>query len=252
MVAEARALAESDASTIRLLLFARIDPDRDRARETLKRAAAADRRSPWPRYALAHLEARAGSWSEAQRHLDLALDLNPDHAPSRRLEAALYARAGRSDRAIDALSRWLAATRDGAGVDPAARAAARLDLAQLHLLDGEDAKALAVLRDVEGEPINSPRALALLAAVEQARGNPERALEAARAGERADPSATLPLVQQALLYEHHLGDAAAARAAWQRVLDVAGKRSDLAALVAIVRARVALERAEADAARSKP
>ena len=242
LAAAERARERPDVTS--LLLAARLEPDPDRARESIERALEIDPDSAWAHYALAHLEARSGNWAQAQKSLARALDLEPGHLRARRLEAALLERDGKREQAIAAYRGWLAASDSHPLVDGSARTLARLDLAQLYLLEGREGDALDVLEGLAGEESQAARRFAILAAVEQALGRPERAIEAAREAQLRDPEDPLPLVQQALLEEHWLENPERAREAWRRVLEVARERSDLSALILSLRARVALERSQ--------
>jgi predicted Zn-dependent protease len=242
LIEEARELAAGSPSTRNLLLAARVEPDLAAARELARRALAGDPGNPWCAYALAHLEARAGSWRTAQEHLARALELDPGHRAARRLEAMIVARAGRTQDAIEALELWVDVTRDDPRVSSSARVLAQLDLAHLLVVAREDERAREVLAGLAGEPLEQARRWCLLAAVEQALGRPQEALEAARAAAAADPGSVTPLVQEALLHQHHLDDPEAARAAWRKVLASLEGDTGLGALIQALRARVELER----------
>lgn len=237
-------------SPVSLLLAARIAPDRDLARGLMDEAIELDPDCAWAHYALAWSLATEGRWHEAQRRVELALALDPGHLSARRLEAGLMARDGDADT-IDAFELWLRITEDEPLVDPAARLAAKLDLAQLHLLDGHERRAREVLLSLADEAPTDARRECLLAAAEHADGHRRRALAAARRAAEAAPDDPLPMVQQALLLEDSFGDPAAARAAWERVLELSRKESDLAALILGMRARVALERSSPSVARAE-
>jgi tetratricopeptide (TPR) repeat protein len=239
----ARELATREPTVAHLLLAARLEPDELKARATLEQALALDRDCAWTHYALAHLDAKQSRWPQAQRGVARAVQVDPGNLAARRLEAAILARNGARSDAISALRAWLEVTRDNPLVDSATRVMAELDLAQLQLLEGNEPAAREVLLGLASDPTDSVRRDCLLAAVEQALGHPDRALNAARAAEARDPQASLPLEQQAILQEHALSDPAAARRAWERVLELARKSSDLGALILSLQARVALERA---------
>lgn len=240
---EARRLAEDEPTVVNLLLAARLDADAARATVSLDSALELDRECAWAHYALAYVAARSGRWADARTSLERALALEPGHLSARRLEAAMLARNGQRAEAIAALRAWLAVTRADALIDAPTRVLAQLDLAQLELLEGNQDEAHEILLGLAAEPNEAVRRLCLLAAIEQARGNPERALTAAREAEARDTEAALPLLQQAMLQEHELDDPAAARRAWQRVLELSSTDKDLGALILGLRARVALERA---------
>lgn len=241
--AAARELAEREPTVVHLLLAARLDPNPGEARATLEKAQQLDRDCAWTHYALAHLEAKLSHWPQAQREVARAVAIDPGHVPARRLEAQILARNGQRGEAIRALHAWLDATRDDPLVDSPTRVLAELDLAQLQLLEGNESAAREVLLGLASDPTDAVRRQCLLAAVEQALGHPDRALTAARDAEARDANAPLPLEQQAILQEHALSDPAAARRAWERVLEIARNTGDLGALILSLRARVALERA---------
>ena len=243
---EARDRAEAFPTPVTLLLAARVEADPDRARALIERALRIDVECAWAHYALAHLEAREGHWVEAQTRLARALEIDPGHLPGRRLEAAFLARDGKNTQAVDALERWLLLTENDPLVDPGDRFLAGLDLAQLHLLEGETGRARTLALFLTNEPEGGAATrLAILAAVEQARGDPERALRAAVQAEEADPDDPLPVLQQALLYDAWLGDPEAARAQWERLIEIAREQGDLGGLLQSMRARVELERSVA-------
>jgi tetratricopeptide (TPR) repeat protein len=243
LAAAAALRADTLPTPVTLLLAARIDDDPARARERVEAALEIDGRCAWAHYALAHLEARSGDWVEAGRRLERALARDPGLLPGRRLEAAFLARDGKHAEAIRALLHWLELTESDPLVDPTQRFLAGLDLAQLQLLEGEEGRARAVLLGLTDEPEEyRARRLVILAAVEQARDNPESALRAARRAEAVDAFEPLAVVQQAELYESWLDDPVRAREKWERLIDIASSSGDLSALLLGMRARVALER----------
>jgi len=169
----------------------------------------------------------------------------------------MLARNGRRDEARAALARWVEEASEDALVEPAQRAAARLDLALLWIQDGRPRRAREILTAMADEPYEPVRRLCLLAGAAHAEGRPRAALDAAERaertaraaaarGERAEAGA-LPVVQQAVLHEEG-GDTAAARDAWRRVVEGASGRNDLAALIQAMRARIVLERTEHEGA----
>ena len=238
----ARGQAEAEPDRLHLLAAARVEDDPAAARAWIERALAQAPDDAWAHYALAHREARDGDWVAAGRRLERALAIDPGHIPARRLETMVLARGADRDEAIAALARWL----HNAARDPLVSAReldqARLDLAQLLILDEQAEEARAVLAQLEEPERAGARVELVFAAVEQAQGRPVRALDAARAAGDQDPRATLSAVQEALLQEDWLGDRAAARAAWERVLARANEGSDLSSVLSGLRARAALER----------
>lgn len=247
LIEAARTRASSEPSEVALLLAARIEPDPARALDFARRAIDAAPQSAWPRYALAFLLAGSGDWIGCQTANAKALELDPGHRSAARLEAAILARSGRGNEAISALETWLEATAGDPRIAPDARADARLDLAQLLVQARRDEDARDVLAAVPDDASHGLRRACLEAAVEQGLGDPLAALEAARAAQARDPGELTPLVQEALLYQHHLKDPDGARRAWTRVLESVKDEEGLAALVEAVRARVALERNAAGA-----
>jgi tetratricopeptide (TPR) repeat protein len=230
------------------LLAARLERTPAESRAMLERALRKDADSAWVNYGLAFVQSRDGNWSEAQTYLKRALELDPAHLPARRLEAALLARDGKFDAAREAFGAWLEISRSDPRIEPRLRLAAELDLALVDVQSGHSRAArarLIALADTEGSAGDAGRRLCLLAAAEQGLGKPERALEAARAAESADPSSALPRVQQALIHEQWLQDPEAAKAAWGRVLSEAQSGGDLGDLIQGMRARVVLERLDA-------
>lgn len=238
----ARSLARDQGGVPALLLAARLEPESEVRRELLDAALEREPESAWVHYAIAHHEALAGRWSEASRRVDRALLIDPGHLGARRLETMLLARAGERDDAIAALQRWLRTAAPSPFVSQRELAEARLDLAQLMLLEGNPRAAGRVLEELVDGEVRSPRLYELLAAVEQDQQRPRLALAAAWQAEEEAPGDPLPLVQQALLHEEWLADPGAAREAWRRVVETARGGSDLATLLLVLRARAALER----------
>jgi tetratricopeptide (TPR) repeat protein len=213
----------------------------------VERALLLDPSSAWAHYALAHLEAKTRNWDAASRELQTAIGIEPTHLAARRLEAALLVRNGRADSAARALELWLDAAELDLRVDPAARLTAQLDLALLWVQLGEPSRARTLLLSLGGGEVDALRRLCILAAAEEETGRPRQALEAARAAEAVDPSRSLPLVQQAMLYEQWLDDRERARDTWQRLISGARSQGELSDLIQSMRARVVLERLDAQA-----
>ena len=236
---------ESPAS---LVLAARLEEDVNAARTLLLRALELDPLHVWAIYGMAHLFAEEGSWDQARHWIDRALEIDPGHLPSRRLQAAILTRSGARKEAAAALERWLRNAEKNALVDPRSRTAAKLDLALLWVLSKDTKKARNLLLSMADDPGEDVRRLCILAATRHAEGNYRAALRAAEEAEQAAVSegddSSLPIVQQAVLYDDALRDREAARAAWERVVEGASGRNDLGALIQAMRARVVLERAE--------
>lgn len=240
--------AREDESPASLVLAARVESDSASAKALLERALELDPSYVWAHYALAHWHARAGEWQTGRVFLERALELDPGHMPARRLEAAMLARNGQRSAAEAALERWIDVSQDDALVDPRARVATQLDLALLWVLDGKHARARELLGSLADSPYESLRRECLLAGAAHAEGDLDLALAAARRGEAAhareqgEPPA-LSLVQQAVILEEQ-GEGDLSRAEWERVVAAASSKSDLAALIQAMRARVVLERWE--------
>ncbi len=242
LLAQARERAQREPSVPSLLLASRLAEDLETAREDLEAALELEPHSAWVQYSLSHLEARSERWSQAGQHLERALLIDPGHLGARRLQTMLLARSGEGAKAIEMLNRWLELAGESPFFTQRELDEARLDLAQLYLLEGQPARAHRELRDMIDRRADDPRLQALLCAVLQAQGRPHLALASSRRAEELDPLAALPLVQQALLLEEWLGDPDAARDTWRRVLDSARGASDLGAVLLALRARAALER----------
>jgi len=240
--------ARREPSPARLLLAARIAPDPDLARGLMDEALELDPACAWAHYAVAWSLAKESRWGEAEERLQQALAIDPGHLPARRLEAGMIARGGKPEDAVEAFERWLRVSAGQPLVDPAERLGALLDLAQLHLLAGQGRRARELLVSIADEAPSSARRGCILAATEHDQGRDARALAAAREAAEDDPTDALPLVQQALLLEGSFGDPAGARQAWEAVLELSRRDSDLAALILGMRARVALERSAPAAA----
>jgi hypothetical protein len=242
LIERARERAAGEGGFLAHLLVARLDPDPAAALAAARASITADPKNPWGHYAEAYLLALGGDWTGAQASNARALDLDGGHRSAARLEAAILARAGKLDAAIIALRAWLDAVASDPRVAPSARVAARLDLAQLLVLARQDDDALAELVRLPEVGGASLRRACLEAAALQGLGRPGEALAASERAAAAEPNALAPLVQQALLQEHHLRDAQAARALWERVLASEGARAGLGSLLETLRARIALER----------
>jgi len=247
MIESARRAAAVEPTALSLLLAARVEPNAETAREFARLALQAAPANPWTHYAVAFLDARAAHWTRAAEGVAKALELDPGHRPARRLEAAILARSGDPEEAIEALELWIEAVENDPRVDPADRTFAQLDVARLYMLQGDEEQALEVMRSVPETPSQRVRRSCLEAAIEQGLGHVERALAASRAAQKADPNDVTPLLQEALLQQYHLKDSKAAREAWERVLASARKNVGLGALIDGLRARVTLERFEASA-----
>jgi tetratricopeptide (TPR) repeat protein len=240
--AAAQARIEAGPDLVGLLLAARVAPDAESARVLLDRALEVAPDSAWSHYALAHLEAREGRWRVAGERVDRALLADPAHAWAWRLKTQILARGGPREQCIGELKQWIEAARGNPFFQRSEVDAARMDLAQQLLLDGESEDAREVLAQMDGSTQAGARCQQLTAAIDQAESEPEAALASARLAAEADPTDALSLVQQALLEEDWLGNPEEARQLWQSVLEVSSTRGDLAGLLLSLRARAALER----------
>jgi len=240
-----RERAASEGGFLPLLSLARLEPDPATALAAARAAIAVAPQNPWGHYAEAFLLAASGDWVAAATSNARALELDGGHRSAARLEAALLSRAGKLEAAIIALRAWLDAVEADPRVSPEARAAARLDLAQLLVLVREDDAALAELARLSDEGSVGVRRACLEAAALQGLGRPAEALAASQRAAAIEPAALVPLVQQALLEQYHLRNPQAARVLWERILASEESRAGLGSLIETLRARIALERGAA-------
>ena len=105
-----------------LVLAARLTLDPVRARELLDEAQALDPTCIWALYGLAYLDARGGESRAALVLIELALELDEGHLPSRRMEARLLQRLNELVRARHALESWLEDAAQDPRVGPEERA----------------------------------------------------------------------------------------------------------------------------------
>ncbi len=239
-----RRLAEERPTPLAWYLAARLEEDPLAARLLLQKALELDPGMSWAHYALAHVAARAGDWGAARGELERTFELLPSHLPALRLYGWFLAEAGETGRAIDALQAWLERSDQDLLATDRLRDEVRLDLALAFNADGQESRAAELLRGLAPGDVDEVRRLTAIAVVEQGRDQISSALEAARAARRADPSALLPVVQEAMLLELWIDDPAAAREAWTEVLRLAMASDDLAAGLQRFRAAVHLERLE--------
>jgi tetratricopeptide (TPR) repeat protein len=233
------------------VLAARLEPDAHAAAALCERALAADPACAWAWYGRAFQAMRIKDWREARDSVARALELDPGHLRTRRLEALLLARGGSLDEAIEALEQWLDHARADATMALRSVREAELDLALCYVLADEARRAKRLLEGLEPGDVDEARRFEVLAACEQALGEWQRALDAARRAEGFAPDDPLALVQQALLFQYWFEEPAAAEAAWERVREVAGEGEDLLSLLQRARAQVRVERARQNAAASE-
>lgn len=243
---------EESPDLVALLLSARVASDGARSRELLDRALEVAPDSAWSHYALAHREALDGRWRVAGERVERALLADPAHPWAWRLKTQILARGGPREQGIRELELWIESARRNPFFQRAEVDAARMDLAQQLLLDGDPQDARDVLAGMDGSARAGARCQQLSAAILQAEEEPAAALEAARRAAVADVSDPLSLVQQALLEEDWLGNPAAARQVWEAVLEVNEARADLAAVLLSMRAQAALERLQLQTAPAAP
>lgn len=246
-----RDLAETRISVANLVLAARAARDPVVSSGYLVRAVELDPGSAWAHYGIAHSHLRRRMqyrWSEARLSLDRALLADPGHLWARRMESWMLSQEGSSDKAAEALERWLVVTEGDPRVSSERRTEARIDLALIWVLSGRIEAAREELRALTGNPVDRSRRLAVLAVAEQEGGDIASALDASRRAYLADGSSLLPLVQEALMHQYWTGDLDAAEAQWEVIVDAAEDSGDLGALLQSFRARVELERMAAEGA----
>ena len=241
MGAAALLLAQRDPRPTWLILAARLTADREQAKALLKQAIGLD-----PDCADAHLGLAALAlegdeqyrWRSAKESLADCLASHPGHMGARRLEAWMFSQEG-NPAAPAALARWLIAGDGDPRVRHTDRVAAALDLAALFLGAQDPERALEILDRLQGESHQRPRRLTLLAVARSESGDEDGALWAVSAAIRADPTNSLPRVQEALLLVSK--DPLVQAEAWDRVVQVAGEGegTELAELIQGLRAQVA-------------
>lgn len=242
------ARAEERPTVAAYVLSARAETDVIAAESQLGKALALDPTCAWAHYGRSHVlledRTRVDRWNQARQALDRALELGPGHLRARRLEAWMAAEEGGRQGAEGLLVRWIEAAEGDPRVDGAEVVSARLDLALLLLLRGEDGDALDLLEGLEGTRAERARRLALLTVARQEAGDVLGALDAAlRAQGAAAGSRVLSLVQEALVLELFLGRPEEAEERWRAVAASAEGAASLGELIQGLRARVRLERA---------
>jgi len=216
-----RARAETDPSPAAFVLAARLEPDLPSARALLEEALALDPDCVWAHYGLAHTAFRAGEYRSAEDHLASALEIDPGHLPSRRLETLMLARRADEELAIDALELWIERARREALTAPSALLDAELDLAILAARAGDRKRVEELCRALVDEGGDAASALLVLAATRAAAGDLEGADAAIDRALELEPEGTLPRVHRALVAEARGVDAATARAVWTDVVEQA-------------------------------
>lgn len=247
-----RRAAENQPTSLAWFLAARIEDDGPAATLLLQRALELDPAMTWAHYGLAHVAARSGNWGLAREELDQAFSLDSGHLPSLRLYAWLQAEGGDLERAALAYESWLLHADEDLLATQSTRERVTLDLALVHLADGDEERAAERLATLVPGRVDEVRRLSCLAAIEEARDRIDAALRAASAARDAGPGALLPIVQEALLLEYWRGDLVAARDAWREVLRLSDESLDLAAGLQRFRAELHLERLERTLAETQP
>ncbi len=239
-----------------LILAARVETDGLAAESLLRRALELDPVCSWAHYGLSHvlLEKRLqpDRWSLARTSLERALEIEPGNLRARRLEAWMLAEEGSRDVAEARLRRWLEEADGDPRVSRVEAVEARLDLALLLLLRGEDRRAARLLEDLEGESVGRARRWMLLTVARQEGGDLLGALDATLRAQGAAAGEVLPLVQEALLSEAFLDRPEVASALWEEVAELAGDGATIGDLVQGLRARVRMERSRAAAEGETP
>ncbi len=243
--AEYKKRAEEKPDVVRLLLAARLEPDRAAATDLIGRARKIDDACAWCPYALAWLAARASDWPEVRSQLERAHKTDPGHMPTRWFEVWMLARAGGGAEALDALESWLDKARGDWRLDQSQIRSAEVDHALLALLGGSPGDAKKILADADPRGVEPGKIEMVVAAIREAGDDPRGALRAAEEAEKLRPGDLLPVVQQALLHEFWLREPDAAEAAWTRVLALSRANPELGSLLERMRARVRLERLQA-------
>jgi hypothetical protein len=232
----------AEGGVVELVAAARLETDPAAARALLERAVVLDATCAWVPYARAFLAARESDWSAVEKQLARARELDPGHLPTFWLESWALARGGDPEAASEALTVWVERAQGDARIDPHLVRGAELDLAVLSVIVGEPKLAREWLDKLERELPGDAQALCARAAAEQALGRVDRALELAQQAQAAAPEALLPLVQQALIWQHWKKDPDRAEQAWSAVLSRARTSPELGALFERLRARVLLDR----------
>jgi hypothetical protein len=120
---------------------------------------------------------------------------------------------------------WLERTEKDPLTDPSKRVEAEVDLAALHLLEGEPQTALEVLGALDQAALVDPSRAELVRAVAlQDVGKRSAALVAARRARAGSPNDLLPLVHQAMLLGAE-GNTTQERQVWELLLEIDEQKS---------------------------
>lgn len=208
------------------VLAARLCRDGEEALALLDEADTIDARCVWVHYGRAWWRYGMRGFKEARGSLRTALNLDPGHLPSLRLQATLLAGSGDSEEAADVLEVWLHRTAKDPLFAAAERADALLDLAALEVLRDRPKKALDLLDELDPRAVRDPvRVEEVRAAAHEARGELAPALEAVRRASALRPGALLPRVQLALLLRD-AGDVEGERRTWLELLALTEARPE--------------------------
>ena len=241
--------ATEEPTVSAFVLAARVETDVLAAETLIGKALELDPTCAWAHYARSHVlledRTRSDRWGRAREALERALALDTGHLRARRLESWMAAQQGSRDVAEPLLGRWIDEADGDPRVSREEAVNARLDLALLLLMRGEESRALRILEDLEGESEARARRWMLTAVARQEGGDALGALDAALRAQGAEGGTTLPLVQEALLYELFLERPDLAERRWEEVARSSEDSSSLADLIQRLRARVRLERSAA-------
>jgi len=236
-----RSRAEA-GGVVELVAAARLEGDPKAAQALLERAAALDPRCAWVPYARAYLAARENDWALVDTELKRSIELDPGHLPTYWLESWKFARSEDPEKASEALSTWVERARNDPRIDERLVQGAELDLAVLSVVQGEPKVAREWLDKLEAELPGDSAGLCARACAEQALGHVDEALALAQRAQAAAPTALLPVVQQALIWQYWKKDPALAEKAWGEVLTLSRASPEFGALFQRLRARVLLDR----------
>lgn len=252
--------AEAAPSAAALVLAARLERDAPAALRLLDAALALDGDCVWAHYGKAHVLLRSEDYAAAGEALKRALDLDPGHLPTRRLEVRWIAEGGNAGLAAAALRQWIAEAQGSPLVSSMELRHARVDLAILYAIRGDPDDAQDLLDEIlaearaNGDELDT-RALAARAAALFSRGRFADALRDVQEARTIDRDDVLAASQRALLIEA-TGDRPEAAAAWSDVLatldrTVGEEGAELGMLVTRIQALARLQRLERELAREE-